>query len=835
MRSIGIRLFLAFSCIVVLLLVQAGLAIYSARNLSNVQRHAMESELAIKILKEEIAEARLAVVKLLGTMNPAEMDRNRDEFEERIELATQQMQALELPSRPMEESRATYEEIIRLHYDFSVKSARDLLNDQSKRQYEALSRFLDAEFARVADDAQALVQSANSKSIGASVGLCLIALIVASIWAFVLKNSLTDRKHAEAALRESKEHLAQALDITGASIWMLDLKTNEFSIDTKISESLYYERDEFPDTYESMLEFIHPSDVDDLRAGLNACAQGKTERFAMEHRVRAKDGSWKWFHSQARMGAWDHQGNPIRMIGTTIEITEYKNAIEELRQSEEKFRALAENSPDVIMRFDRQHRHLYASPAVEGITGIPSEAFIGKTHAEMNLPTDLCEFWEAKIETVFKTAQPIETQFEMESPDGHKVVYWQLIPEFALDGSVMTVLSTSRDISERIQLENQLRQSQKMDAIGQLAGGIAHDFNNLLQAIQGYTDLAIDSLESEHPAKDSLGQVMKASMRASSLVQQLLTFSRREMIKRKYLDLNDAIGDLLKMVRRVIGEHIELVINSAEELRTVYADPGQLQQVLINLCVNARDAMPQGGKITIETGNVFIDREYRKQHPWAKPGQFVLLSVSDTGVGIPPETIEHIFEPFFTTKDVGEGTGLGLATVYGIVKQHDGMIDVHSEIDRGAVFQIYFPAVEDTAHEIEEKRKEVGVSRGNETILLAEDEEQVRELVMKVLEYAGYRVIVARNGEEAIEQFKKHADRIDMALLDVMMPIKSGRAACDAIRALNPNLPVLFSSGYSRQHLEAEFQPQEKIQLIQKPVSPNELLKKLREMLDQKK
>jgi two-component system, cell cycle sensor histidine kinase and response regulator CckA len=405
------------------------------------------------------------------------------------------------------------------------------------------------------------------------------------------------------------------------------------------------------------------------------------------------------------------------------------------------------------------------------------------------------------------------------------------VVEWSDDGKPLRMCGTHLDITDRKKLELQLRQAQKMEAVGQLAGGIAHDFNNLLQAILGYGDLALEEVEAGSSAHESITEVMLAGERAQTLIGQLLAFSRRQVLEMKDVNLNDVVADLTKMIRRLIGEHIALDVLGGHNLGTVWADRGQIEQILMNLCVNARDAMPKGGTISIETENVRIDEEYCEIHPWATPGRYVLLSVTDSGCGMDKDTLANIFEPFFTTKGVGKGTGLGLSTVYGLVKQHNGMVNPYSEVGKGTAFKIYFPLVERSADIISE-RLQATAQRGSETILLAEDEETVRKLTVNILERAGYTVLPTRDGEEALLVFKQHTDKIDLALLDVMMPNLGGRAVYEEIRATHPDIPMLFSSGYSMSSIHTNFVLDEGMQLIQKPYQRDALLRKVRDILD---
>jgi len=402
------------------------------------------------------------------------------------------------------------------------------------------------------------------------------------------------------------------------------------------------------------------------------------------------------------------------------------------------------------------------------------------------------------------------------------------------DTTVVTVLDLTqhrRAEEERQRLETQFHQAQKMEAVGQLAGGVAHDFNNILQVINGYTDIALMDLEPDSAPAQALQEIATAGERAARLVGQLLAFSRRQIMRMEYMSLNIVIEEFLKMMKRMIGEDIQVEFIPGHALGVVHVDRGQMEQVLMNLCVNARDAMPQGGTLTIETKNVELDRDYCFTHAGAKPGHYVMLSITDTGIGMDEETVKHIFEPFFTTKGSGKGTGLGLATVYGIVNQHDGMIQVYSEPGMGTIFKIYLPKLEPSEHTITLASEEP-VLGGAETILMAEDDEMVRNLAKKVLENAGYTVLIARDGQEALQQFRDNAARVDLVLLDVVMPNLGGKAVYDELRKDYPDVRFLFSSGYSENAIHTGFILDEGIDLIQKPYAPKELLRRLRVILD---
>jgi nitrogen-specific signal transduction histidine kinase len=404
------------------------------------------------------------------------------------------------------------------------------------------------------------------------------------------------------------------------------------------------------------------------------------------------------------------------------------------------------------------------------------------------------------------------------------------VTEFQLDNQRYFV-GIVRDISDRKKLENQLHQSQKMEAFGQLAGGVSHDFNNLLTVILGYSDMLLAKLPGDDPKTRMVGQIHRAGERAASLTRQLLAFSRQQVLETKVLDLNAIVADIEKMLRRLIGEDVQISIVLAPEISAVKVDAGQIEQVIINLAVNARDAMPQGGKLTIETKNADLDEFYAKTHVEARPGRFVMLAISDTGGGMTPEVKARIFEPFFTTKGVGQGTGLGLAVVHGIVKQSGGNVDVYSEAGIGTTFRIYLPGVEQPAAALPGSAPEAP-TQGQETILLVEDEDNVRDLATVVLEGCGYRVFTAPEGLAALQLMATCREAIDLLVTDVVMPQMGGRKLAETLLAEHPELRVLFMSGYTDDAVVRHGVLQANANFLQKPFTPTSLARKVREVLD---
>jgi PAS domain S-box-containing protein len=388
------------------------------------------------------------------------------------------------------------------------------------------------------------------------------------------------------------------------------------------------------------------------------------------------------------------------------------------------------------------------------------------------------------------------------------------------------------DITERKHLEAQLRHAQKMEAIGTLAGGIAHDFNNILNVILGFGNMVMDRIGDDQLARDHMNELLSAADRAANLTKQLLIFSRKQVVDVMPVNVNAIVLGLQKMLARIIRENIDLKLDLADRPLEVMADAGQIEQVLMNLAANAKDAMPEGGRLTIGTALQEIDDEYVSMNGYGKPGMYATITVADTGFGMDAETRKKIFEPFFTTKGIGKGTGLGLAISYGIIKQHDGYLKVYSELGKGTEFKIYLPFVEDSV--LTEKKTEATetVKGGNETVLVAEDDAFMRKLTRVVLESSGYTVITAEDGEDAIAKFMENREKIDLAMLDMIMPKKNGKEVSEALRKASPGIKILFASGYTMDIIKTQELQESGFDFIHKPILPKDLVKKVREILD---
>jgi two-component system cell cycle sensor histidine kinase/response regulator CckA len=582
----------------------------------------------------------------------------------------------------------------------------------------------------------------------------------------------------------------------------------------------------------SGFEQIHPDDrtkVQEAAAETRRTGEGKT----LEYRIRHRDGSWRVVESTAS-AILSRKGEPSRLVIVNRDITERKKTVEALRQSEISFRSMVEEAPYGIFRVSEDGEFLRVNPALQKILGYATSDELLNMNLELDVfrhPVDfrrlvellgsVGEFKDVEVDWKRKDGTPITVRCSgrrlNQDPDG--APYFEAFAE---------------DVTERRVLERQLRMAAKMEAVGRLSGGIAHDFNNLLGVIIGYSQVLRRRLGQDSPLYEHAEEVEKAAQRAVSLTRQLLAFSRQQILTPVVLDLNALVSDMEKMLPRLLGEDIAVSTKLDPELGRVKADQGQIEQVVMNLAVNARDAMPEGGKLVITTANVELDQTYARRHPGAKPGHCVLLAVTDSGIGMNSETLAHIFEPFFTTKEVGKGTGLGLATVYGVVKQSGGYVWVDSELGKGASFQIFLPRVEDTVAPTSAGPSLDENLRGNETVLLVEDADALRKLTRSFLLEHGFQVLPASNGEEAVEVARNHDGPIHLLLTDVVMPGMNGRVLADQLLAKWPRLKVVYISGYTDSFIAGHGVLEEGTHLLHKPFTEDALIRKVRAVLDAK-
>ena len=577
---------------------------------------------------------------------------------------------------------------------------------------------------------------------------------------------------------------------------------------------------------------LHPDDRERvLTEFYNRHEKGKP--IHSEYRLLARDGHIVWVYDEAAV-VRDEGGQPCFIQGVMFDISEHKQKEEMLQKSEAKFRAIFERVAIGIALTDIEGRFMESNPALQKILGYSGEELHNRAFTEFTHPDDIPVDMDLYKELVRGKHDHYQMEKRYIRKDGGLVwAHLNVSLIRSAGGESQFTIRMVEDITERKRLEIHFVQSQKMETVGRLAGGVAHDFNNILTVIKGYSQLSLSQIKEDHPLRGNIEEINRATERAEDLTHQLLAFSRRQIMDLKVLNLNTLVSGLGKMLRRVIGEDIEMVTVLADDLGRVKADPGQIEQVILNLAVNARDAMPTGGKLILETANVEWDEFYARSRMSVIPGWYVMLSVSDTGCGMSPEVREQIFEPFFTTKKEGKGTGLGLSTVYGIIKQSEGNIWVYSEPDQGTTFKIYLPRVEEEADALPSWEDTGQPLKESETVLLVEDEASVRELAARILREQGYKVLKAGNGKEAMCIGRKHIEeKIHLLLTDVVMPQMGGIELYDRFIALHPEAKALFVSGYTDTTLTHHAAFKAGTPFLEKPFSPGALAKKVRQVLD---
>jgi PAS domain S-box-containing protein len=573
-------------------------------------------------------------------------------------------------------------------------------------------------------------------------------------------------------------------------------------------------------------ETVAASQADRYRADDREVMETNQPKLDYEEPQNKLDGSIGWLRTN-KVPLHDKDGHVIGVLGTYEDVTDRKQMDEKVRQ----LSRAVEQSPVSIVITNKDGNIEYVNRKFTEVTGYSFSEAMGKNPRILKsgeLPAEVYQrMWEC-----IRNGQEWRGEFHNRKKNGE--LFWEfsvISPIFNAAGTITHYLAVKEDITERKQLEEQLRQSQKMEAFGQLAGGIAHDFNNLLTIIEGNVALLQDPSNSDQAG--GLVEIAKAAERAANLTRQLLTFSRRQVFQPKPLDLNEVVANTSKMLQRLIGEHIGLETHFAPGGAPIQGDRTMMEQILINLAVNSRDAMPKGGRLVIQTAAIVVRQADADANPKARPGSFIRLKITDTGCGMPPETLERIFEPFFTTKEVGKGTGLGLATVFGIVEQHHGWIEVESKLNSGTTFHIYLPRLAESEKSQTEFPSAPEVRGGNETILLVEDEAPVRSLARTVLEQKGYHILEADSGLSALELWKQHRDTIDLLLTDMVMPGGvSGQELADRLRSEKPGLKVIFNSGYTDEMLGENSPLRDNPNFMEKPFGLHQLLKQVRDCLD---
>ena len=633
-----------------------------------------------------------------------------------------------------------------------------------------------------------------------------------------IRKDLVEREELFQLISENAADMIAIVDMEGRRIF------NSLSYQTVVGYS--------PEELQafSAFEQIHPDDRERVKNAADEARRsgiGKT----LEYRLRHKNGAWLVLESTCSV---IHNGNgePEKLVIVNRDITERKRAEEALRRSEADFRSVVEDAPYGIYRAGITGRFLQVNPALQKMLWYEARQDL----LRKDLATDIFQHkaeYQRLTEILSRTEEIKDMEMEWKRQDGTPITVRCSGRSVNDENGIPAYFEVfAEDVTEKRVLEKQLRMAQKMEAIGRLSGGIAHDFNNLLGVIIGYSRVLKRQLGDNNALLEHALEIEKAGQRAASLTKQLLAFSRQQVLTPAVLSFNTLATDMEKMLPRLLGEDIEVSLVLDPELGNVKADQGQIEQVIMNLAVNARDAMPSGGKLKIQTANVVLDQSYTRNHPGSKAGDFVMLGVTDTGTGMDTATLAHMFEPFFTTKERGKGTGLGLATVYGIVKQSDGYISVESSPGRGSSFEIYLPRYEGQPAAEPQPIDHPEKLGGTESILLAEDSESLKKLAQTNLESVGFRVLSASSGEEALEIATRHGSTFDLLLTDVVMPGMNGRVLAEQLLPRQPGMKVLYMSGYTDSFIAGHGVLEPGTHLLHKPFTEEVLIRKVREVLD---
>ena len=637
---------------------------------------------------------------------------------------------------------------------------------------------------------------------------------------------LAGQTNALTALRRSEERLDRSLVAAHAVAWEGDLATGALS-ESGAVEELFVRPAGFRHRSEAeFFEDVHPDDRATMRTQLELAMQSRSGKYAVEFRVLRPDGGIRWMAATGNVER-DSAGRPVRLHGLARDITEHKRG----EESHVRLVTAVEQVAEAIVITDANAIILYANPAFEKITGYGCKEAIGENPRMLKSGKQDTEFYQRMWEMLGR-GEVWKGHFINKKKDG--TLYEEdaaISPVRDAAGKIVNYVAVKRDVTQELLLQSQLHQAQKMELVGRLAGGMAHDFNNLLMGIMGYAEQCRDSLSARHPGRGCLDEVQKEARRSADLIRQLMGFARKQTISPRVLELNTAVENILKLVRRMVGEDIAVTWLPGQAVWPVEFDPSQLDQILMNLCVNARDAIRGTGKVTIETANVTLDNAYCLDHKGCVSGEYVMLAIGDDGCGMTKDVLDHLFEPFFTTKDVGHGTGMGLASVYGIVKQNSGYIDVYSEPGMGTKVKVYLPRFAGK----EEKTSGGSTAKAprghGEIVLVVEDQESVRTTCRVFLKKLGYEVLEAETPAAALDLAARHPGGIHLLLTDVVMPGMNGQELAKRLAVVKPGFKCLYMSGYTADVIGRNGMLERDVSFIGKPFSGDELARKVREAL----
>ncbi len=667
------------------------------------------------------------------------------------------------------------------------------------------------------------------------------------------ENEIIARQKAEESLKLSNSRLNMALASSKTGLWDLNLQTNEMWFSKEWKEQLGYLDEEIPNRVGEWEKRIHPDEKERILNKVNNFISGQDNDYESEFRLLHKDGSYRWFVAR---GAIITENNVRRFLGSHVDITEKKNTENKLLSSLTELAVIHENAPVPLIIFDPEMKIQKVNKAAARLIGRDEKSIfrlscgegLGCIHSSKTLEgcglSPECSSCQLRsiITQTFKDGksrfdQEIFLPFISEETSIEKCLmvsssFLKIDNKDRVLASLQDITETKRIEKNRKELEAQLYQAQKMESVGLLAGGVAHDFNNLLTVILNYSELLMLDIDKEHPIYSPLEAIGQAALRAAELTRQLLAFSRKQILDVKIIDLNNIIIGFEKLLRRLLREDIEVYFNLSEESLPIKADVAQIEQVLMNLAVNARDAMPDGGKLTVETFFSEVDKTFLEKKHGIYPGNYAMLSVNDSGCGMSKEIMEHIFEPFFTTKETGKGTGLGLATSYGIVKQHGGFIWVYSESCKGTTFKVYLPICDEKPQiNIKPLKHQTNIASNN-TIMIVEDDVNVLELINQILSKQGFKIVIkSSNTEESIIMAENFHDPINLLISDLIMPGLNGPDIFKKIYKYHPEIKVLFMSGYTQEVISTQIEDHVEFDFIQKPFTANGLIKKISDIL----
>lgn len=648
----------------------------------------------------------------------------------------------------------------------------------------------------------------------------------------LLVRDISHRKETEAALLENQQRHGALLDAINGFMWEGEAFPFRLThITNQVEKILGYSVEHCLNEEGFWKKVLHPEDSEWV-IGFRREKIKSISSYELKYRMIAADGSIVWLRDTANVVLKD--GNVVKLYGLMVNVTEHIQRESELVASKQLYHDLIENANDIIYTHDMEGRITSINSAGIRVMGLTREEILGINVYEALTPESIKkaqEMLNRKLDGEDKTVYEVEINIKNNQRAtleiSTKIIYENNKP--------VGVQGIARDVTERKHLQIQLHQAQKMETVGQLAGGIAHDFNNLLTVIFGKTDLALMQLkDSSGQLRNDIEEIRTAAEKAADMTQQILAFSRKQSMQPRILNLNETISGMSKILKRLIDEDVEMETKLHTDLGCVQADPSQIEQVIMNLAINARDSMPKGGKLTIETNNIVLDEAFVRQNLNAREGKYVMLTVSDNGSGMSDEVLKHVFEPFFTTKETGKGTGLGLATVYGIVKQSGGFIGVYSEEGLGTTFKVYLPQAKETTGTTLPEQTSQDLFRGDETILLVEDDDSIRAMVREMLEIIGYHVVEASNGLKALEIVQSTSEPIDLLITDVVMPGISGHQLAEELTAQKEEMEVLYMTGYSEEAIVRHGLLKQGLNFIQKPFTFESLAFKVRDLLDKR-